>query len=212
MTTFDNVLQKYWFEFYALSDYHWKMERAIGQFYQDEVVIWSQLVDPKARFLRKREETPKLLDIFPMTLRYSYVTILYMHVESMLSELCDALCDQRSLSLRVSHLNGSLLERSKRYVFKFAGFVQSTSDWNTIDELSKIRDCIVHAGGEVARSRDEKYLVALAKHLGPDNIQIGLRMNRASEWLVIREGYLISLTKRLRDFTEALSQDLTTAV
>ena len=140
---------------------------------------------------------------------YSFVVLLYVHVESKLSELCDTIRKARFLPIGSTDLRGSVLERTKRYLFRFASFQQGSADWNAIDELTKVRDCIVHTNGNVRFSRDGEYLRRLVAAEGPDKLLIAQIPERDGDWLVIKEPYTLLLAKRVREFFEAMKAELT---
>lgn len=80
-------------------------------------------------------------------------------------------------------MSGNALKRSKVYLDRMAGI--STKNWSDLEDLSKVRNCIVHALGKVEISKDEKHLRQLAKK----NIGLSISGKDSQE-----EGYLVVST------------------
>ncbi len=101
--------------------------------------------------------------MFPRSLRYSFMVLLFLVLENQLTGLCDEIAKRRSLSVRLKDLKGDILERSKTYLHKIANVPTiDQSHWIKIEDLSKVRNCIVHALGKVELSVDRKRLAYLA--------------------------------------------------
>ena len=173
-TIIEKAFEKFYYEFMALADYIWKMEESISGLLEEEKLLWESMTAEKIRIMRASWESWKLLDIFPRTLRYSYITIIYSHVETKLTEICNLIRENNNLSLRLSHLSGSLIEKSKRYISSYASFSLSTIDWSVIDELTKVRNCIVHCNGNILNSRDQQFLRDLCSSNNPKKKDISL--------------------------------------
>jgi hypothetical protein len=100
-------------------------------------------------------------NFFPRSLRYSFVVLLFLVIEHQLNQLCDEIKKRKNLPIRASEMSGDALKRSKVYLEKVAGI--SIKNWSDIEDLSKVRNCIVHALGKVELSKDEKHLKQLTK-------------------------------------------------
>jgi len=96
---------------------------------------------------------------FPSKIRYSFVVLLFIVLETRLRAACDEISKRSSLELRESDLKGSALERARAFLKKVANL--PSWDQMTLQQLidfQKVRDCIVHTNGQIAGSRDEKRL------------------------------------------------------
>jgi hypothetical protein len=98
---------------------------------------------------------------FPRSLRYSFIVLLFLVLENQLGLLCDEIKKRRNLNLQVTDFSGSALKRAKSYLEKVVGI--TGVDWENVEDLSKIRNCIVHTLGNVLLSRDTERLQLLAK-------------------------------------------------
>ncbi len=97
---------------------------------------------------------------FERALRYSFIVLLHLVVENQIVQFCDELKEQRDLPLRSTEMSGDAIKRSKAYLQKVARI--SNLNWTPVEDLSKVRNCIVHAFGKVELSRDESHLRQIA--------------------------------------------------
>jgi hypothetical protein len=98
---------------------------------------------------------------FPLSLRYSFVVLLFLVLENQLRMLCDEIMKRRSLNLQAADFSGNALKRSRIYLEKVVGI--ENIDWEKLEDLSKVRNCIVHTLGKVDLSRDKERLHQLAE-------------------------------------------------
>lgn len=141
--------------------------------YQEKMERQTSLIEEKDRenILSRPYSNPDdregLLDglsyrgsFFERALRYSFIVLLHLVVENQLAQFCDRLKEQHSLPLRSNEMSGDAIKRSKVYLQKVAGI--PNLNWTPVEDLSKVRNCIVHAFGKVELSRDESYLRQIA--------------------------------------------------
>jgi hypothetical protein len=200
----NEMFSRYYDEFCALIDYNWKMEEAIRDLLEEEKQRWSTMQDAVTRLMRKKGEVWKLLDFFPTTLHYSFIVALYIHTESKLTYICNHIQNTRSLPLRLSHFNGSLIDRSKRYLVTYASLPISNASWSVIDELSKVRDCIVHCNGNILLSRDVEFLTSICQNRHRKFIGTITRNGIEGEWLSFSRNYCMKITADVRDFINSI--------
>lgn len=101
-------------------------------------------------------------DYFPRFLRYSFINLLYSIVANRLTALCTEIQNRRNLPLGPKDLKGSELDRCKVFLYKLVSVDISTiANWEPLKSLEKVRHCIVHADGLVAKSRDRGVLEKL---------------------------------------------------
>ena len=89
-----------------------------------------------------REELPKLSG-------YSIIILLGSIVETQLVAYARAVGKRRNSAFDPNDLNGSVLERTARYLKKISGLdVCADSRWKTLNDLQEIRNIIVHRAGK----------------------------------------------------------------
>ncbi|HUX80237.1 MAG TPA: hypothetical protein VMW10_10920, partial [Alphaproteobacteria bacterium] len=76
-------------------------------------------------------------------------------LEISLNDLCRYLCNSKKLYLSLEDLRGDGTERAKLYLTKacLIDFPESSNEWNEILKLNKIRNCIVHAQGDILNAK-----------------------------------------------------------
>jgi hypothetical protein len=97
----------------------------------------------------------------------SFIVIVASTLEVQARTFCDALLTHKELSDRWKNLGGSnALDRLNKCAFELGGIVKPAEPWwLAAKSLEQIRDCIVHANGEVAGSRNESNLRALVNQV-----------------------------------------------
>ena len=137
---------------------------------------------------------------FPRSLRYSFIVLLFLVIEHQLNQLCDEIKKRRNLPIRANEMSGDVLKRSKAYLHKVAGV--SIKNWESLEDLSKIRNCIVHVLGKVELSKDGKHLKQLAKK----NIGISISDEDSHEegFLVISAEYCESAVHLAKQFFDEI--------
>ncbi len=97
-------------------------------------------------------------------MRYSFVVLVHIVFETQLRDFCSRI--QRDLKLpeiAVTDLRGGAIDQALIFLTRLAGIrAQDFPEWQQLRTLQKVRDCIIHAYGHVAESRDEKFLRCLA--------------------------------------------------
>jgi len=90
---------------------------------------------------------------FPPILHSSLVVSSVMLIELELRAFADALQKHLSLPLSMSDLQGSLLERFRKYAVSLAGLEMSPQDgqWADVVGVFEIRNCLVHNYGSLDR-------------------------------------------------------------
>jgi hypothetical protein len=91
---------------------------------------------------------PTYLENIPPLLRSSFLIALYSLFENQLELYCGTLKDFERISLSLSDLSGSKIEKAKKYIHKVAGYpVVSKELWDEIMDFALVRNCIVHNCG-----------------------------------------------------------------
>lgn len=155
---------------------------------------------------------------FTTTLRYSFVVSLFGQVESQLKAVCDTISKRKNLDLHLGDLSGrTLLARTNKFLEKVAGQRGVPNDQcEVINDLQKVRDCIVHTNGRVALSRDEQHIRRLcAKGSGISLVAAdsglhayaGVGGTEAEELLIIERSFCYETLKATqRIFTDLFEQ------
>ena len=94
--------------------------------------------------------------LLPNFFRYSFVTLLLLVVENKLGELCHTVNGVKQLASVPPRPTRDIIKEYKKYIIKEAGI--SSLKWDTLHELSKVRNCIVHASGKVKGIHNETFL------------------------------------------------------
>ncbi len=97
------------------------------------------------------EFVPLFAETLPPILYMSVVIAAASVLEQELRGVCQALRDALKLPLSFNDITGSLLERFKKYAVNLAGLPieLQDSDWQDILAVYEIRNCLVHAGGDL---------------------------------------------------------------
>ena len=101
-------------------------------------------------------------DLCP-AMRYSFIVLLHTVLETRLRAFCREVQRERSIPVTLGDLRGSPIDQACTYLGKLAALgVGNLPDWQQLRTIQKVRDCIVHAYGYVAESRNEKDIRQLA--------------------------------------------------
>ena len=93
----------------------------------------------------------------PTVHRYSIITAADSALETYLTDTCNTYADLRGASLRLTDLAGRGLVRAHHYLKKVAmiEFPEGLPDWVAVLRLRELRNCIVHADGQIEEHRAE---------------------------------------------------------
>ena len=92
----------------------------------------------------------KLHEVHPYLLYSSFLVSWYSLVERELYGLCDFYCSQTDDLLRYKDLAGQGIRRAQLFFKKVAKIDMEEEQWNELTQRAgKIRNCIVHRGGEL---------------------------------------------------------------
>ncbi len=102
--------------------------------------------------------------MFPRSMRYSFIVLLFLNLEDLLNRFCDHIKERDNISIRSIKLKGDSVERSRTYLHRLARVPGLDSAiWECIEDLSKVRNCIVHTLGKVDQSSDQMRIKDIAK-------------------------------------------------
>ncbi len=192
--------------FRGLADYHQVLEAQIPilqakeydsvQNWAEEAGIEDALLDLEVDDLRWAYDY-----YFPRSLRYSFVVLLFLVVEKQLTEFCKTMHVRHNLPIKVNDLKGDFIERAKTYIHKLAG-ISPVTGWAKIEDLSVVRNCIVHTMGDVESSRDKVRIINMV------SAQVGLSMGNKEfgdqNSLQISADFCSNAVKNVRAFFDEL--------
>ena len=102
--------------------------------------------------------------VLPRTLRYSCIVSLFTTLETAMNSLCQELRSRKGLRLSVRELKAEPFEKTLIYIKKVAGIDIPDHPFTvTLQSLNKVRNCIVHTGGNVEEHSDPK---GIKQHVG----------------------------------------------
>jgi len=107
-----------------------------------------------------QEHTAKHDMLFINFLRYSFVVLLFLILENQLRELCEIVGKRKGEMLPTIKRN--IVKQYKQFL-KDADVGIAQQVWENIHDLNKVRNCIVHASGNVVHVTDERRLRTLAR-------------------------------------------------
>ena len=103
-------------------------------------------------------------EIFPETLRSSFLISLISFVEFTVVQFCRDVEVIANAPLSANKIKGTILERSQVFLRTFGGFATPSDDeWATLSHIYDVRNVFVHNGGTVFESRDETRVTQFAK-------------------------------------------------
>ena len=102
--------------------------------------------------------------VLPRTLRYSCIVSLFTTLETAMNSLCQELRSRKGLRLSVRELKAEPFERTSIYIKKVAGIDIPDHPFTVaLQSLNKVRNCIVHTGGNLEEYSDPK---GIKQHVG----------------------------------------------
>lgn len=111
------------------------------------------------------EFVPLFAETLPPILYTSVVIAAASVLEQELRGICQALRDALKLPLSFNDITGSLIERFRKYSVSLAGLSVDLQDpaWQDILAVYEIRNCLVHAGGDLAAFAKAEVIRAFAQ-------------------------------------------------
>lgn len=146
------------------------------------------------------EQLYNIEKVFLRTFRYSIVVSLYSFLESTMSSLCDALRREKRIDLEICDLRDQGINRNRLFLEKVCkiDFPGATNEWQEIKKFSRVRNCIVHAEGNIHRAKDKskiKHIIERnSKHLSLEN----------DEYIVVSHEYIEAALNWIEDFLRIL--------
>jgi hypothetical protein len=103
--------------------------------------------------------------LFINFMRYSFIVLANLLLEEHLYRFCLVLKEKspNSKDVPIPRVGSSSIGTYKKYISNELKVSVPCSIWDWTDELSYVRNCIVHASGDVNRAKHKEELTALAE-------------------------------------------------
>ena len=100
----------------------------------------------------------------PEILARSFIVYLHSTIEYNLAQVAADVRQRHNLALKHNEITGSAIERTRLYLTKVAQIgVTDLMGWNYLRDIAKVRDVVVHRGGELGSdAADRKSLRELS--------------------------------------------------
>lgn len=191
-------------EFSDLSRYARAMERLVDQAEQTEISALS----PEADALGEDDRGEFWAWHYPVhwdqvvrnTFRASTIIALVSFMETTLLHVCRDVRLITQEELKASDLNGSAIDKCKKYLKRFGGFAITEATWREIDYIIQVRNALVHANGYIDQCKNPgKVRQVVAK--GP-----GLNENHGC--IMINKSYLEHCLECVQTLLSSLSDEM----
>ena len=109
---------------------------------------------------------------FPRLLHEGTIISIIIFLERVLNDFAGDLQRTERIQLSIKDLNGSLIERFKKYCFYVAGlpFSISDQDWESLRGVLEIRNCLVHSNGSLTEFQKAPTIKAFVRRHGTPQI------------------------------------------
>ena len=147
-----------------------QMERTLPEAEERERDELRDLAQTYESYSEGKSEVESKWDYWiPRVLSYSLIILVHSIVETQLVALCERLRAKHGKSLKVSELSGSPIERAKIFLSKVVELnVGEDPDWETLRDLAKIRNAIVHHGGALGTDQQKEAIEILVAKYSPE--------------------------------------------
>lgn len=144
------------------------------------------------------DEIVNFRDVFPSIMRNSLFISVYSFLEEKIIDLCG---QPDETSIKLEDLQGNGITRAALYIKKIKKevFPDDIKEWHYIINANHIRNCIVHCGGDVEKSKNPKkvrHAIQELKHvLENSHHKIILSEEFCMEFISVVERFLCILYK-----------------
>jgi hypothetical protein len=122
----------------------------------------------------------------PKVLSYSIITYLHSLLEVHLMSLANRLRKEKNIDLKINEMAGNGVERSKVYLTKVVGLkIADDPSWQTLRDLTTIRNLIVHRMGKQGDDKRKKEDVQGLKKRYKDLVQLSGSEDHAHSEIII---------------------------
>ena len=109
--------------------------------------------------------------LFPRVTRYAFVMLATMLLEGELRLCCSALAADRGLNKFQEQGRVAVVEQLRRYLERTVGLSVGGDLWRRCGEVAKVRNCIAHHGGRLAKpSETLRQIIDADAHLSLEQL------------------------------------------
>lgn len=136
----------------------------LKRMYKEKIKKYSKLDPFEEDFFAEEYEKIKR---FWRYFRYSVIVLIFSILEHLLEKICNIVKHFKGLSLNPNDLKGQGIERAKNFIRKACKipFPSDSSEWKFIQDLLKVRNCIVHTNGKVDEYKNPEKLKDVINHI-----------------------------------------------
>ncbi len=148
------------------------------------------------------EEYFVIAETMPIIIRQSLFISIYALLEIYLNDVCDLLQQDQKLNVTVKDIAGNGIFRAKDYLEKVLNvdFPALNKTWQRISNYNRLRNCFVHAGGQITTDTN-KQLLKFAK----DNSHLDVSFIKRIE---LRQGFVGEACDSIISFANDLTDRL----
>lgn len=145
------------------------------------------------------DERIMLEDVFINQFRSSTIISVYTLIEFRMNSLAELIGKLLKTKLIVSDLSGNGISRGKNYLEKVCeiSFSDLNGYWSPIQDLNKVRNCIVHCESNILESKNSSKLMNIIKSTN------GLELKQ-EKYIVVKAQYLETIIDLSESFFDEL--------
>lgn len=193
-------------EFSDLSRYTRAMEELVDQAEQAEL----DTLSPEADALNDEDRGEFWAWHYPAhwdqvvrgTFRASTVMALVSFVETTISQVSRDVRLVTQEELKASDLNGSAVEKSRKYLGRFGGFSVDADTWRELNNIIEVRNALVHTNGCIDQCRNPgkiRSIVAKGPGLNENYGAISIDKSYMEHCLECVQALLLSLSNEMKE-------------
>lgn len=112
------------------------------------------------------DELHRIESVFRRAFRYSAIVTIHSLLETSMNSMCSFLQKKHGYGPGLQDIKGDGIERSRLYLSKVCGieFPDTSHEWQELQKLNQLRNCIVHANGDVSQVLNRARLAGIIKN------------------------------------------------
>ncbi|MDO8335614.1 MAG: hypothetical protein Q7T74_02410 [Candidatus Saccharibacteria bacterium] len=139
------------------------------------------------------DELYRIDRVFRRSFRYSALVTIHALLETSMNSMCMFLQKKHNIGVGLQDIKGEGIERARLYLSKVCGikFPETSHEWQELQKLNQVRNCIVHTNGDISLVISPKKLKMIVQNTH------GLEIE-AERYLIIDNSYLTAAISWLR--------------
>jgi hypothetical protein len=130
---------------------------------------------------------------------YSFIMLMYSFLERAMLDLCIYIKQKNNYKIELNDLKDEGIIKAKTYLEKVCdiAFPESSSEWQNIFKFNNIRNCLVHADGNVEKATSSekiKNIVTNTKYVSLEN----------DKYIIFESEYLNGILQHIKNFIFSL--------